>query len=844
MYKNRKDLNKRELERIRQLQDEIKQLTKGRRSNLWKSQKSDVYYTPPHLVKALVEKWGPFSLDAAACAESHHAPKYFTEDDDGLAQSWGPGTVFCNPPFSLLKEFLQKAGDEVEFGETDRVVFLCPNKSQRAFWRKYVSERAAEVYTVDGPVGFGEPTSQGIKWHPNAHFSLVVIIFQKGKRPGEKYTTHTLFLDPKSVSNTAAHFDIQTSLPSYVARGGTSKWSVSRSDNLAWLKSLAPGSVQTFILDPPYNCNFKYDTYKDDLPVDVYIERELERLRFAYEALGEGGSIFYLNYPDNASRIFGAAEKFMSPVRQISWVYNTQCRSYPFNRAHRTWLWFSKGKAVINPNTLQGEYISVNDARVQEKMADGCKPQHTDWYQTPQVNNFNKERRNFHPCQYPQMFADEFIKATTKPGDRVADYYLGSGTTAIAALEQGRNFVGCDMDEKYVRETRAVLTQRFGSGEFVSTPGLISSFIKPSDPVTPDQSSDSKPSSQVATEAGEIKGLMDVDRLLAPLAIQSTPLVSKFYRKVGLSAAVGQFGTFKSGMFADLLWAGATGSLWLEEIPVAKCVALGFDLEMETDEVQERYQAIYQARIKMGKPKDLHIVSGQKFDLTDPQSAAKMKAIVATIRPGLVVIDPFYKLAKISESNNRQIADVLAILEGWAEEFQCHIIVVHHIGKNVKGGARGGSLLEDEARTVLNLFRGKDNISQVYVKKTRGFRWEQKDRTFNITVLDGRVFKTDKPFVPDVAEPVAAVTEKPKVSVLKRALAREVVLGVLAGGKEVGRPAIKDVCRSKGVSDHIMADTLAILVDEKVILKREAHPGGRAGKKDYYRMNTKKKKGK
>ena len=41
-----------------------------------------------------------------------------------------------------------------------------------------------------------------------------------------------------------------------------------------------------------------------------------------------------------------------------------------------------------------------------------------------------------------------FVLASTNEGDTVADYYLGSGTTAVVCKELNRNFIGCDINPK------------------------------------------------------------------------------------------------------------------------------------------------------------------------------------------------------------------------------------------------------------------------------------------------------------------------------------------------------------------------------------------------------------
>jgi DNA modification methylase len=57
----------------------------------------------------------------------------------------------------------------------------------------------------------------------------------------------------------------------------------------------------------------------------------------------------------------------------------------------------------------------------------------------------------------PVKLIERFIKSSSKEGDTVADYYLGSGTTAVVCKELNRNFIGCDINPKAIEITNARL---------------------------------------------------------------------------------------------------------------------------------------------------------------------------------------------------------------------------------------------------------------------------------------------------------------------------------------------------------------------------------------------------
>src|SRR3546814_10955678 len=55
-----------------------------------------------------------------------------------------------------------------------------------------------------------------------------------------------------------------------------------------------------------------------------------------------------------------------------------------------------------------------------------------------------------HPCQFPVGLVERLVLSMTNPGGNVLDPYLGVGSSAVAALKNGRNAYGCDITEEYV----------------------------------------------------------------------------------------------------------------------------------------------------------------------------------------------------------------------------------------------------------------------------------------------------------------------------------------------------------------------------------------------------------
>ena len=67
-----------------------------------------------------------------------------------------------------------------------------------------------------------------------------------------------------------------------------------------------------------------------------------------------------------------------------------------------------------------------------------------------------KDKKLFgHPTVKPLELIERIVRNSSKPGQMVIDPFLGSGTSGVAAVGQGRNFMGCDIDPKFVAIAQA-----------------------------------------------------------------------------------------------------------------------------------------------------------------------------------------------------------------------------------------------------------------------------------------------------------------------------------------------------------------------------------------------------
>jgi phage N-6-adenine-methyltransferase len=96
--------------------------------------------TTPEMFAPLHERFG-FTLDACALPHNAKLPRYYTPEQDGLKQSWACERVWCNPPYSNIEPWVEKAAAETRLvlAAASVVVMLVPaNRCEQGWWQRHV----------------------------------------------------------------------------------------------------------------------------------------------------------------------------------------------------------------------------------------------------------------------------------------------------------------------------------------------------------------------------------------------------------------------------------------------------------------------------------------------------------------------------------------------------------------------------------------------------------------------------------------------------------------------------------------------------------------------------------
>jgi len=214
--------------------------------------------------------------------------------------------------------------------------------------------------------------------------------------------------------------------------------------------------------DPPFNIGYKYDKYYDKVKKKNYIAWTKEWMSACKKVLKPNGSFYIAIGDDYAANVKIIADELGLIMRNwIIWHYTFgQQTKTKFARAHTHIFYFVNDEnnftfndyAVRVPSDRQ---LIYNDRRANPagKMPDDV------WGGYPRVCGTFKERAGWHPCQMPESLLKRIIAASSNPDDCVLDPFSGSGTTAAAACQLGRGYVGVEISEQYVENSNKRLAQ-------------------------------------------------------------------------------------------------------------------------------------------------------------------------------------------------------------------------------------------------------------------------------------------------------------------------------------------------------------------------------------------------
>ena len=225
---------------------------------------------------------------------------------------------------------------------------------------------------------------------------------------------------------------------------------------LDWLNA-TDRRFDLIVADPPYNIGIDYgETHNDTMSHAEYETMLRNFIERAIRRLTPTGS-FYLVINDEwaAEAAMFLKLLWLMPVNWIKWyeTFGVNCQG-KFSRTSRHILHFAKDykTRTWNPDAIR--VPSDRQVKYRDKRADPRGKVPDDVWTFPRVCGTHKERVKGFPTQLPLALVERMILASSNTGDWVLDPFSGSGTTMVACAKHGRNGIGVDINEEYVRLSR------------------------------------------------------------------------------------------------------------------------------------------------------------------------------------------------------------------------------------------------------------------------------------------------------------------------------------------------------------------------------------------------------
>lgn len=217
------------------------------------------------------------------------------------------------------------------------------------------------------------------------------------------------------------------------------------------MHELPDNSVAFMVTSPPYNVGKEYDL---DLSLRDYLdflERVLEETR---RVLAPGGRIAFnvanlgrKPYIPLNAHVATMAERLGLFMRgEIIWVKGKGASG---SCAWGSWM------SACNPSLRDlHEYILIFSKDRFDRPVKGTSTISRDEFMAATTSVWHippeSARRVGHPAPFPVALVERLIHLYTFDGDVVLDPFMGSGSTAVAAIRTGRHYVGYEIDPNYV----------------------------------------------------------------------------------------------------------------------------------------------------------------------------------------------------------------------------------------------------------------------------------------------------------------------------------------------------------------------------------------------------------
>lgn len=279
----------------------------------------------------------------------------------------------------------------------------------------------------------------------------------KSSKPGQKQKKSLPLPVPANDMPPSVITDVRARIVGEPAPAETFAPDLRHADCFEVMKSMADGSVDLILADPPYNTT--------GLDIDPKIDLTALWTEFRRIVKPTGTIILFGSQPFTSRLVCEASDLFKY---DLVWLKNRatqafQARNLPLKQ-HEDILVFSLG-TTISANRTNRRYTYNALGQRSAGMLVVSKGKHSAYLRNIKHNPGRqyegttnnprstlycpKDKRGLHPFQKPLPLLEYLIRTYSNEGEIVFDPFVGSGSTCVAALQTGRRSIGVEATRKY-----------------------------------------------------------------------------------------------------------------------------------------------------------------------------------------------------------------------------------------------------------------------------------------------------------------------------------------------------------------------------------------------------------
>lgn len=284
-------------------------------------------------------------------------------------------------------------------------------------------------------------------------------------------------------------------------------------------------------------------------------------------------------------------------------------------------------------------------------------------------------------------------------------------------------------------------------------------------------------------------------------------LIEGLWAHQGVGIVGGEPKCCKSFLALDIAVAVAAATDCLRRYPVTDPgPVLLFAAEDALHTVRQRLEGIARAAGVAFAKLDIHVITAPTVRLDLPDDRRQLLDTVATLRPRLLVLDPFVRLHRIDENAASEVAPLLAYLRELQRQFHTAVLLVHHARKG--GHARAGQALRGSSE----LHAWGD--SNLYLRRDREQLWLSIEHraAASTSALAAELHADGE------ALALRIVEQRPQTQHTTPKSTERILAALTCASGPMTRRALRDACRIRTAS---VGDALTVLIDQGAIVQHD-----------------------